>query len=823
MGKRYILGLALFLITTILPGQTLPQNQLQQLIGQAKRESAVKEFPLFRLSDSSAYQGAAFLPTKAPTSLLIDTEQLNRIASEHPDALAFSVPTSSGSVDLELVSVDLFSQGSKLLLGTATGTVDAPLYRGVFYQGFIKGDEKSLVAISITDGVLSGIVSNQTGNRVISHLDRKPNSYLFYSDNTLSTPRKAFTCDAIPVNTGGRAQSAQAPQSIGCKVVNVYLEADFELYTTNGSSVFQTTNYIATLFNQVAMVYNRENIAIRIAGIKIWTEPDPYVNLTSTGDVLGAFRVYQNASPPPGISHQLAHFLSGRSLGGGVAYLDVLCSSTYKYGVSAGLTTTYADFPNYSWEVMVISHEMGHNFGSPHTQSCTWPGGALDNCSTTEEGCAPGPAPVNGGTVMSYCHLTDAGINLSNGFGLLPGNLIRSRVASSVCIPTATDAPVSLGTKSAQATSIIAYWISNSGSAQFTVQYRTTGAASWSTVGPITGPQYKLTGLLPNTNYDWRVTGECSSTYSEESSFTTGTSVYCTPLYTENGCAYAIGLKRVVFNGTVMSTNSGCSASHYVYYPTPVATLFKTVSNPFTVEFLGYGNAQQIAIWIDFDQNYEFDASERVFGTTTGVKAPVSGSLTIPATVQAGVTYRMRIRNQFSSSINVSCEVLSYGEAEDYLVYIDSGCPPTPAITMSATAITCQQSATLTVTNCTGTVAWLPGIDLGMSILVNPTQTTSYTATCSLPGCSTTQQATVTVAPDMVSLHSGNWNDPGVWSCQRVPTAVTPLLISAGHTVTMPADYTGNASSLILAGQLNYQTNSHLKFGTSVANSTLIK
>ncbi|MBO0950528.1 M12 family metallo-peptidase [Fibrella forsythiae] len=796
---------------------------MQQLIGQARREATVKEFPLFRLTDSSAYQGAAFVPTKPPTSLLIDAEQLTHIANERPDALAFSVPTATGPVDLELVSVDLFSPGSKLLLGTSAGTVDAPLYRGVFYQGFIKGDEKSLVAISITDGELSGIVSDKTGNRVISRLTRTPNSYIFYSDNTLSAPQKAFTCDAIPVNTGGRAQAAQAPQSIGCKVVNVYLEVDFDLYTKNGSSVLQTTNYVTALFNQVAMVYNRENIAIRIAGIKIWTEADPYVSLTSTGDILGAFRVNQNTSPPPGISHQLAHFLSGRSLGGGVAYLDVLCSSTYKYGVSGSLSTTYTDFPNYSWEVMVISHEMGHNFGSPHTQSCSWPGGALDNCYTTEGGCAPGPAPVNGGTVMSYCHLTSTGINLSNGFGTLPGNLIRSRVTSNICIPTASDAPVSLGTKSALATSTVLYWISNSGSTQFTVQYRTTGAASWSTVGPITGPQYKLTGLQPNTSYDWRVTGECSGSYSAAASFTTGAPVYCTPLYSDNGCTYAIGLKRVVMNGTVLSTNSGCSPSHYVYYSTPVATLSKTVSNSFTVEFLGYNNAQQIAIWIDFDQNYEFDDSERIFGTTAGLKVPVSGSLTIPATVEAGVTYRMRIRNQFSSSVNVACEVLTYGEAEDYLVYIDSGCPPVPAITMSATAITCQQSATLTVPNCTGTVAWLPGNGSGTSIIVNPTQTTSYTATCNLPGCSVSQQATVAVAPNMVSLHSGSWDDPGVWSCQRVPTAVTPLLIAAGHTVTIPANYTGNAGSLILTGQLNYQTNSRLKFGTSVANVVLIK
>ena len=50
---------------------------------------------------------------------------------------------------------------------------------------------------------------------------------------------------------------------------------------------------------------------------------------------------------------------------------------------------------------MVITHETGHNLGSNHTQWCGWPGGAIDNCYDTEGNCEPGPAPVNGGTMMS--------------------------------------------------------------------------------------------------------------------------------------------------------------------------------------------------------------------------------------------------------------------------------------------------------------------------------------------------------------------------------------------------------------------------------------
>ncbi|MBL0358898.1 MAG: hypothetical protein IPP72_19430 [Chitinophagaceae bacterium] len=122
-------------------------------------------------------------------------------------------------------------------------------------------------------------------------------------------------------------------------------------------------------------------------------------------------------------------------MGGGRAFLDILCSgSGSKTGVSGNLTNSFNQFPLYSWSTMVITHETGHNLGSSHTQNCGWPGGAIDNCYPTEGGCAQGPAPVGGGTMMSYCHLTGYGINFAKGFGPLPGYLIRSRVRNSTCI-----------------------------------------------------------------------------------------------------------------------------------------------------------------------------------------------------------------------------------------------------------------------------------------------------------------------------------------------------------------------------------------------------
>ncbi len=83
-----------------------------------------------------------------------------------------------------------------------------------------------------------------------------------------------------------------------------------------------------------------------------------------------------------------------------------------------------------------MTHEIGHNIGSPHTQSCSWQGGALDNCYPVEGSCNPGPPPTNGGTIMSYCHLASYGINFNNRFGTQPGKLIRSKVLGAACLGT---------------------------------------------------------------------------------------------------------------------------------------------------------------------------------------------------------------------------------------------------------------------------------------------------------------------------------------------------------------------------------------------------
>src|SRR5690606_13904284 len=90
-----------------------------------------------------------------------------------------------------------------------------------------------------------------------------------------------------------------------------------------------------------------------------------------------------------------------------IAYVDVLCFANWDYGIS-GLDNNIT-FPasGYIWDTDVTSHELGHNFSSPHTHSCDW-APAIDSCYTAEGRCFSTPVPRSG-SIMSYCHLTQYG------------------------------------------------------------------------------------------------------------------------------------------------------------------------------------------------------------------------------------------------------------------------------------------------------------------------------------------------------------------------------------------------------------------------------
>mgnify|MGYP002526217732 CR=1 FL=1 len=129
----------------------------------------------------------------------------------------------------------------------------------------------------------------------------------------------------------------------------------------------------------------------------------------------------------------MAHFLSGANLGGGVAWLGVLCNTTYGFAVSGNINGG-TSFPvtqgSNTWDFFVMAHETGHNFGTLHTHDGYCP--PLDECATN---CNGNIQCTNQGTNMSYCHGCNGGMNnITTYFHPTVVGVMRA-FADSSCIP----------------------------------------------------------------------------------------------------------------------------------------------------------------------------------------------------------------------------------------------------------------------------------------------------------------------------------------------------------------------------------------------------
>ncbi|MCB0521976.1 MAG: hypothetical protein KDD27_23740 [Saprospiraceae bacterium] len=102
-----------------------------------------------------------------------------------------------------------------------------------------------------------------------------------------------------------------------------------------------------------------------------------------------------------------------------------------------------------------------------------------------------------------------------------------------------------------------------------------------------------------------------------------------------------------------------------------------TISSPF--------NSDQIIVWIDFNQDQDFeDAGEQVYLSPAGT-GPHSGNITIPANATAGNTrMRVRLHDTGAGPNTTPCGNATWGQVEDYAVNITAG-TGTPTLAIVAT------------------------------------------------------------------------------------------------------------------------------------------
>ena len=278
------------------------------------------------------------------------------------------LPLADGrSVDLVLERAEVLAPGATITQTDARGA--HPLVPDVtLFRGEVDGEPGSWVSIACSPGEVLGVVS-AAGERwdVGPVRDRGPAAggrpHQVVNERDLTAARSPFECgaDELAEAMGMNDHLTPPPTEVNATparlVCRVSIDCDYEFYSVKfGFDTTSATNYVLTLMSIVNLIYERDlDVTLEISYLNLWTtDSDPYTQ-TTTSTELPEFRTYWNANRG-GVTRNVAHLFSGRSLGGGIAYVGELCTPTYAYGISS-LDASYAYPTNtVTWDAEVVAH-----------------------------------------------------------------------------------------------------------------------------------------------------------------------------------------------------------------------------------------------------------------------------------------------------------------------------------------------------------------------------------------------------------------------------------------------------------------------------------
>ncbi len=222
-------------------------------------------------------------------------------------------------------------------------------------------------------------------------------------------------------------------ESLTASDCRIAIETDYQLFQRFPSTLAAST-YVTQLMAAISDQYFTDvQTTVSIAYLGLYSSvSDPWLSQDSGGDTGDLLDEFQNAWVTNGwpVSANLAHFISGAGLGGGIAYVNVLCNQSFGFGVSGNINGsinwgTWTGAPaNFTWDFVVVAHELGHNFGSSHTHSYCPP---LDLCYAN----CNGTTACSQGTIMSYCHTCGGMDNIDLDFHPVTANIMRAAVNGS--------------------------------------------------------------------------------------------------------------------------------------------------------------------------------------------------------------------------------------------------------------------------------------------------------------------------------------------------------------------------------------------------------
>lgn len=318
-------------------------------------------------------------------------------------------------VDLVLERINVLAPGAITQVAFVddegrTRNTTVPTLHVDCFQGYVDGDPDSHVFLAIGDHGANGWIE-RTGEQHVITTHPTDKWTAIYDLKTIEPGDMHwadFSC-ATKATSAPHAEPASTRSyqgDLSCLSLLMAVETDAEFASMYGGNLDAAQEYIQTLIGAVSSIYDRDiGIKVTISYSRLWSDANDPWSGSDSGAQLYQFQAYWESNMDF-VNRHVAHFLSPRNLGGGVAFLSGVCTSN-GYAVSGNLNgsfpTPLEDNNGANWDPMVVAHETGHNCGSGHTHDSYSP--AIDGCGNND--CTD----ANLGTIMSYCHLCSGGLS----------------------------------------------------------------------------------------------------------------------------------------------------------------------------------------------------------------------------------------------------------------------------------------------------------------------------------------------------------------------------------------------------------------------------
>lgn len=411
---------------------------------------------------------------------IISTFELNKTNCEYvfkysgENLIIDNFPINSvefGTVNLRRVksAVDV---DTKWWRRTKSGLIEGTAPEVISYTGSIESNDDTKIFLNYCGGNLFAYIRSTDGyqyDMVSAPTDENPNiTHIIVAEQNSKIKNikdvNPFECLTQDIITESSEQEdlfkyGNELQKDDNKLyeVRIAIDAINSYFQMMSSDYNKAANYIASVMSHVSYIYE-ENFNVRLyvpyVMIREFADEDPYVIFEYNdfeSKLTNMSRLWNGSwdDRPENVAlifmfASLRDRPSGTMVAGlsysGVPTRGVLCDTKYGYGI-AGLNGYY-NYPNYNytWDVNVVAHELGHNFGLPHTHNCYYEPNMIDTCVTQTKPTPIGDACLTGdniprpGTLMSYCHIANSTGSVELKFHERERPLVRQAVKKADCL-----------------------------------------------------------------------------------------------------------------------------------------------------------------------------------------------------------------------------------------------------------------------------------------------------------------------------------------------------------------------------------------------------